>query len=53
MWMLNKDKSQERMELENIRKQFMLLTGKDGCTQYNTDAITKLCNALQQIEEKI
>ena len=33
-------KSPERTKLEEIRKALMVLTGNDGCVQYNTEVIT-------------
>ena len=46
-------KSPERIKLEEIRKALMVLTGNDGCVQYNTEVITILCNQIKEIEMEI
>ena len=43
-------KSPERTKLEEIRKALMVLTGNDGCVQYNTEIITLLCNKIEEVE---
>jgi len=46
-------KSPERTKLEEIRKALMVLTGNDGCVQYNTEVITILCKQIEEIEREI
>jgi hypothetical protein len=46
-------KSPERIKLEEIRKALMLLTGNDGCVQYNTEVITLLCNQIEEVEREV
>jgi hypothetical protein len=46
-------KSPERTKLEETRKSLMLLTGKDGCVQYNTEVITILCNQIEEVEREV
>jgi len=46
-------KSPERIKLEQIRKALMVLTGNDGCVQYNTEVITILCNQIEEVEREV
>tara|TARA_R110002073_G_scaffold244343_1_gene406360 strand:- start:215 stop:394 length:180 start_codon:yes stop_codon:yes gene_type:complete len=46
-------KSPERIKLEEIRKALMVLTGNDGCVQYNTEVITILCNQIEEVEREV
>ena len=46
-------KSPERIKLEDIRKALMVLTGNDGCVQYNTEVITLLCNQIEEVEREV
>ena len=46
-------KSPERTKLEEIRKALMVLTGNDGCVQYNTEVITILCNQIEEVEREV
>jgi len=45
--------SLERTKLEEIRKALMVLTGNDGCVQYNTEVITILCNQIEEVEREV
>ena len=46
-------KSPESSKLEEIRKALMVLTGNDGCVQYNTEVITILCNQIEEVEREV
>ena len=46
-------KSSERIKLEEIRKALMVLTGNDGCVQYNTEVITLLCKQIEEVEREV
>ena len=46
-------KSLERTKLEEIRKALMVLTGNDGCVQYNTEVITLLCKQIEEVEREV
>ena len=46
-------KSPERTRLEEIRKALMVLTGNDGCVQYNKEVINLLCKQIEEVEREV